>query len=121
MKFAKWKRREPGEENRYEQAWREHVQNNVQQSGIFFEPIKFRLADRTYYTPDYIMLAMDGTIEAHEVKGSWKAPGQDDSRVKIKVAAELFPWIKFIAIEAKPRPKKYGGGWEFKIENISGD
>ena len=119
MKFAKWKRREPGVENKYEAAWREHVEKNIRQGGIFYEPIKFRLADRTYYTPDYIMLAEDQTIEAHEVKGSWLAPGQDDSRVKIKVAADLYPWIKFVAICAKPVAKKNGGGWHFTIENIS--
>ena len=70
-----------------------------------FEPEKFRLADRTYYTPDFrVILMQDGTVEFHEVKGFW----EDDARVKIKVAAELHPY-RFVAV--KPIAKKHGGGW----------
>lgn len=58
-----------------------------------FEAMKFRLADKTFYTPDFIVLLRDGFLEAHEVKGHW----EDDARVKIKVAASIYP-LKFIAI-----------------------
>lgn len=70
-----------------------------------FEGIKYRLADNTFYTPDFAVMLADGSLEAHEVKGFW----QDDARVKIKVAAERFP-VRFIAVRALP--KKAGGGWE---------
>jgi hypothetical protein len=69
-----------------------------------FEGLKFRLADNTFYTPDFTVMLADGTLQAHEVKGFW----EDDARVKIKVAASLFP-IQFIAM--KPIAKKHGGGW----------
>lgn len=69
-----------------------------------FQPEKLRLADRTFYEPDFRVIAEDGTVEWHEVKGFW----EDDARVKIKVAAELHPY-RFIAV--KIRPKKQGGGW----------
>ena len=46
------------------------------------------------------MLA-DGTLEVHEVKGHWV----DDARVKIKVAADMYPF-RFIAIKAA------GGNWQ---------
>lgn len=59
-----------------------------------FEALKFRLADNTFYTPDFIVMLADGTMEAHEVKGFW----QDDARVKIKMAAELFPF-RFLAVK----------------------
>ena len=49
------------------------------------------------------MLA-NGQIELHEVKGFW----MDDARVKIKVAAEMYPF-KFVAIKVKA--KKDGGGY----------
>ena len=49
-------------------------------------------------------MAADGVIECHEVKGYW----QDDARVKIKVAADQYPF-RFVAIKA--RAKKDGGGW----------
>ncbi|MGN6121698.1 MAG: hypothetical protein ACTHOJ_01950 [Sphingomonas oligoaromativorans] len=68
-----------------------------------FEGIKFRLADNTFYTPDFAVMLTDGALEAHEVKGHW----EDDARVKIKVAASLYP-IRFIAVQA---PKRKGGDW----------
>jgi hypothetical protein len=43
-------------------------------------------------------------MQAHEVKGFWV----DDARVKIKVAADMYP-VEFIAI--KKQAKKDGGGW----------
>ena len=72
-----------------------------------FEAMKFRLADNTFYTPDFIVLCADGKLEAHEVKGYWT----DDARVKTKVAAEMHP-LQFIA--AKKQSKKAGGGWDFE-------
>jgi hypothetical protein len=70
-----------------------------------FEAIKLRLADNTFYTSDFAVLAADSVLELHEVKGFW----QDDARVKIKVAASLYPF-RFIAVKVKA--KKHGGGWE---------
>ena len=69
-----------------------------------FEGVKLRLADNTFYTPDFAVMLADGALEMHEVKGFW----QDDARAKIKIAADLYP-MRFVAIQA--RPKKDGGGW----------
>jgi hypothetical protein len=69
-----------------------------------FEGVKLRLADNTFYTPDFAVLAKDGVMELHEVKGFWA----DDARVKIKVAADLYPF-RFKAVKA--RSKREGGGW----------
>lgn len=69
-----------------------------------FEGIKLRLADNTFYTPDFFVMLADGALEAHEVKGYW----QDDARAKIKIAADLYP-LRFVAVRV--RPKKEGGGW----------
>ncbi|VWD20596.1 DUF1064 domain-containing protein [Burkholderia contaminans] len=70
-----------------------------------FEGVKLRLADNTFYTPDFAVMRADGAMEMHEVKGMW----QDDARVKIKVAAEMYPF-RFIAV--RPKAKKEGGGWQ---------
>ncbi len=77
-------------------------------SWFVFESVKLRLADLTFYTPDFAVMLADGTLEMHEVKGFW----QDDARVKIKVAAEMYPLV-FRAF--KPRAKKHGGGWEEEV------
>jgi hypothetical protein len=74
-----------------------------------FEGLKFRLADNTFYTPDFAVLLAGGALEAHEVKGHW----QDDARAKIKIAADMYP-LRFVAVQALP--KKAGGGW--KVEEF---
>ena len=62
-----------------------------------YEAIKLRLAKATTYTPDFTVVLEDGSVEFHEVKGFWR----DDARVKIKVAAEMFPWARFVVVTRK--------------------
>lgn len=69
-----------------------------------FEGVKLRLADNTFYTPDFAVMRAGGEMEMHEVKGHW----QDDARAKIKIAADMYPF-RFVAVQVKP--KKAGGGW----------
>lgn len=59
-----------------------------------YEAIKLRLADATFYTPDFLVVYPD-RFEIHEIKGHW----EDDARVKFKVAAEQYPWFRFKAIQ----------------------
>lgn len=72
-----------------------------------FEGLKFRLADNTFYTPDFAVMLAGGALEAHEVKGFW----QDDARAKIKIAADMYP-LRFVAVQVVP--KKAGGGWKLE-------
>lgn len=69
-----------------------------------FEGIKLRLADNTFYTPDFVLMLSDGIIECHEVKGFWR----DDARVKIKIAADMYPF-RFKALTK--RSSKKGNGF----------
>jgi len=71
-----------------------------------FEPLKFRLAANTFFTPDFIVIENDGSITAIEVKGFLR----DDAAVKFKVAAAMYPWLYWVMV--KKRAKKHGGGWE---------
>lgn len=74
---------------------------------IGVQAFKLRLAsNKCFYTPDFIT-ADDGGLVAWEVKGFWR----DDARVKIKVAAKEFPFIRFVAVT------KTKTGW--KEENFS--
>ena len=107
--FAKASRRnfrKDGEMNKLEAEYAarlEALKGVGQIADYRFECVKLRLADRTFYTPDFMVLRADGTFEMHEVKGHW----EDDARVKIKVAAELYPF-KFIAA------RKEKGAWVFE-------
>lgn len=100
-----------GAMNKTEQAYAAHLQAELQAGRVAwfkFEGLKFRLADNTFYTPDFAVMLADGQMQAHEVKGFW----QDDARVKIKVAAGLFPF-QFLAVTAQA--KRSGGGWKVEV------
>lgn len=71
---------------------------------IVFEGHTLRMADRTGYTPDFLVVTRE-CFEFHEVKGHW----EDDARVKWKVAAELNWFYRFFA--ATRRKKADGGGF----------
>jgi hypothetical protein len=97
-----------GDMNKTEAAYDKHLWELRHAGDVLwhkFEGVKLRLADNTFYTCDFCVLSKSGMLEMHEVKGFW----QDDARVKIKVAASLYPF-RFVAVTA--RAKKRGGGWE---------
>ena len=100
-----------GQMNKTEQAYGLHLELQRQSGYVAwfkFEGVKLRLADNTFYSPDFAVMLTDGRMQMHEVKGFW----QDDARVKIKVASDLYPF-EFIAVKAKA--KKDGGGWEIEV------
>lgn len=53
-----------------------------------FEPMNLRLADKCFFKVDFLVLTKGFRLEVHEVKGYWT----DDALVKIKAAAEKFPF-----------------------------
>lgn len=69
-----------------------------------------KLADNCRFTADFAVLMSNLEIELHDVKGS-KFIFTDDAKVKVKTAAEYFPFKIKVAI---PKPKREGGGWEFE-------
>jgi hypothetical protein len=88
----------PGTMNKLEARYEVEVLKPMLMAGeiadYLFEAVKLRLADRTFYTPDFVVITPE-QIEFHEVKGFW----EDDARVKIKVAAAQFWWARFVAIQ----------------------
>ncbi|HDK6244633.1 TPA: DUF1064 domain-containing protein [Klebsiella quasipneumoniae] len=75
-----------------------------------FEGIKLRLADNCFLTVDFAVMLADGRLVMVDVKDS-KAVFTDDARVKMKVAADSYPFVFQVAY---PKPKKLGGGWEIE-------
>jgi hypothetical protein len=73
-----------------------------------YERLTFRLAFNLRYTPDYDLLMPDGTVQIHEIKGFW----EEDARVKIKTAAQMFPHFRFVGVQKLPAKK--GGGWSYE-------
>ena len=100
-------RLKPGAMNKSEEAYAAHLEAQKAAGVILwwkFEALKLRLADNTFYTPDFAVLLPDGTFIFKEVKGFMT----DDANVKIKVAAETFPFQFFIV---RKRAVKDGGGF----------
>lgn len=76
---------------------------------FMFEPIGLRLANRTTYNPDFLVVNKHDQIEVHEVKGFWR----DDARVKIKVASKQFDFFRFVAV-TKRRVSKGEPQWKLE-------
>jgi hypothetical protein len=111
------KRRQPGSMTATERRYSE-VLEAMRLSGEIerwdFEPERLVIAKNTQYTPDFRLVLKDLSIVFVEVKPSgWKfIPNQDKSTVKIKVAAELHPYVFWRAIE---KTTKEGGGFVVEV------
>jgi hypothetical protein len=93
-----------GKMNKTEEAYNALLEKRKQAGEVAwfkFEGVKLRLADNTFYTPDFAVMLTGGPMEMHEVKGFWV----DDARAKIKIAADLYPF-RFVAIKRK------AGSWQ---------
>lgn len=90
-------RRTPGQMNGLERQYAQHLERLKLGGAVAwwaFDALKLRLAEKTFYTPDFLVMLSDDTLEVHEVKGSSKGKPfvEDDAAVKIKVAADKFPF-----------------------------
>ena len=79
-----------------------------------YEPLRFVLANAANYTPDFVALLEDGTVEVWEIKGSMGWSMDTASQVRWKAAAETFVGGLFTFRTAHERRKKDGGGWNVK-------
>lgn len=99
-----------GEMNKTEAAYAADVLERRKQTGevidYWFERFTFKLANDCRYTPDFVVMLASGELECHEVKGAFI---RDDAKVKLKVAAEMFPFIFRLCIKLA---KKDGGDWK---------
>lgn len=72
-----------------------------------FEAVTLKIAHDCRYTPDFLVVRSDGTVELHEVKGFWR----DDAKVKTRVAARVLPF----PIYAVQREGKQG----WRVERVA--
>lgn len=62
-----------------------------------FESVNLRLADSTFYKPDFLVMDKDCSLAIHEIKGSYIT---DDAKTKLKIAADMYPF-KFLLCQKK--------------------
>ena len=99
----------PGVMNKTEERYAQVLEARKQAGEIVwwaFEAVKLKLAPNTHLTIDFTVMLADGVIQMHDVKGA-KAIIQDDSKVKMKVARDKFPFAMFYAFP----PKKGEQAW----------
>ena len=108
-------RLKPGQMNKTEAAYAAYL-DLLKRAGELlwfeFEAIKLKLADNTFLTIDFAVMRADGVIELHDVKGA-RAIVTDDAKVKMKVAAEKFPFVFKLAF---PKGTRGSLGWD--VEEI---
>lgn len=88
--------------NKLEQGWLDYAKRQfAHERPIMAQSIGFRLGNGVVYWPDFVS---ESFTHAWEIKG--RQPIQDDSVVKIKVAARLFPQIEWRLVW-----KNFNGAW----------
>ena len=104
--LGRGRRKQPGTMNKLEAAYAGmlSVRQSIGEIAWFaYEGMTFKLAPDTRYTPDFAVMLPDGTIELHETKGFMR----DDAAVKIKCAAEMFPFSFVLVTKDK-------SGWNYR-------
>lgn len=105
----------PGVMNRLEGQYARHLDAERAEGRILhwqYEPLRLRLGSdwKTSYNPDFLVVDPRGEVCLVEVKPYNKRAGKvywtEDSRVKIKVAAEQYPLFHFKVVWDVP-----GRGW----------
>jgi hypothetical protein len=66
-----------------------------------FEPIRLRLGKGAWFTPDFCVAYPSGALVFYEVKGWFR----EAAKVRIKVAASLYPMFGFVVA------RKVSGEW----------
>lgn len=108
LKIRARRRHVNGEMNGLESRYASHLETQRMIGAIAkwrFEAVKLRLARKTFITVDFWIVYPDGHVELHDAKGFW----EEDARVKMKVAAEMFDEFDFVGVTFDRRK-----GWEFE-------
>lgn len=95
--------------NKTEQAWADQLELAKRAGEVLdyrFEGMKIRLANGTYYTPDFVVVLKDSTIRFDEVKGFMR----EAARVRLNVAVECYPWLRFMLV------RRIKGQWVTEVQ-----
>lgn len=114
-RFGLGKKKVRGEPNATEKAYRSHLGALATAGKVLwfdYEPCNFKLAPKTYWTPDFLVLDADSLeLQVHEVKAKWKKEKgphiEAAGNVKIKVFADLYPLRCFVVWQEN-------GSWQRK-------
>lgn len=92
--------REPKWKSKLEQEYAGHLRDKLRHGEILhfaYEPVSLKLAPaagvlkEAWYTPDFLVVGLDKTLELHETKGHMR----EAARVRLLVAAGQHPYYRF--------------------------
>jgi hypothetical protein len=101
--------------NKTEASYARHLET-LRRAGLLvayqFEGEKLRLALRTFLTPDFVVVCLDGSVEYHEVKGrkGKRFYAREDAMLKLKVAADRYRGRRFLVVWPDG-----AGGWRQEL------
>lgn len=83
--------------NQTERRYAAHLESQVAAGAVVwwsYEAVKLRLAPDSFYTPDFLVVLADTTLELHDVKGRkgdtfW---AEEDARLKLRWVAAHYPF-----------------------------
>ncbi len=93
----------PGTMNKTEAAYARHLDDQKAAGEVLwwkFEAFKLRIAAGCFLDVDFAVMTADCALQMHDVKGSLRII-TDDAKVKMKVAASLYPFQFFYAVRVK--------------------
>jgi hypothetical protein len=93
----------PSGMNQLESAYAMHLAADRDIAWFAYEGVTLKLAHDTRYTPDFAVMLRDGTLEMRECKGPHAF---EDSLVKLKCAAAVFPFVFRLVTRTKD------GAWD---------
>jgi hypothetical protein len=122
---GKPKPRVAGQQSAHEVAFEEHLRARLGKDVLWFkyESMNLKLADGTYYKPDFVALHEDHVLVCYEVKPGRMVKGElgtiitDGAAVKLKVASEHYP-LRFVLVTAHKALVRDGAAWSFKLEDV---
>lgn len=84
--------------NKLESDFQDHLKALHANENIYYEPIRLALGSGVVYIPDFLVInaLQIPQVTFFEVKSN--RPIEDDSSVKMKVAAHQYPLFKFILV-----------------------
>lgn len=93
----------PNTMNKTEAAYARHLDDEKAAGRVLwwmYEAFNLRLAPRCFLLVDFAVMTSDYALQMHDVKGAL-AMITDDAKVKMKVAAAMYPFPFFYAVRGK--------------------
>ena len=95
--FAVSQSKDEAKLNKTERRYLATLRTNPNVKWIGIQSLTFKLGDDLRFTPDFCYL-IDGKLICVDTKGGFI---REDSTIKIKVAARMFPWAEFVVEQWK--------------------